>query len=329
MKRITAIVITIAFALCLLTLTSCSDGNNKTSEDSKLTIVTTIFPVYDWVNNITKGNEAAEVTMLLDSGADLHNYQPSAEDIIKITNCDVFIYIGGESDKWAEDVLNTKTNDDMVVLNLMETLGENAKEEELAEGMEAEEEAEEGHEYDEHIWLSVKNARFLVNEISNNLSELDAANSELYMNNTNEYNQKLDSLDKEYQKAADSASVKTLVFGDRFPFRYLIDDYGLSYYAAFIGCSAETEASFETISFLAQKVDELELNYVITLEGTDHKIAETVIQNTNNKNQTILSMNSMQSITSEDIKSGMDYISIMQSNLTVLEQALKNQAGED
>ncbi len=291
-----------------------------------LKIVTTIFPEYDWVREIL-GDKAdhAEVTMLLDNGVDLHSYQPTADDIIKISDCDLFIYVGGESDGWVEDALKEATNKEMQVINLLDVLGEQVKEEEVVEGMEAEEEESEDEnepEYDEHVWLSLKNAETLCNAISDALEEIDPANKDAYATNAASYLEKLAALDGEYQTVVDNAARKTVLFGDRFPFRYLVDDYGLSYYAAFAGCSAETEASFETISFLAQKVDELKLPCVLTIEGAKHKIAETIVQNTAEKNQSILTLDSMQSTTSTDVANGTTYLSVMESNLDVLKQAL-------
>ena len=291
-----------------------------------LKIVTTIFPEYDWVREIL-GDKAdhAEVTMLLDNGVDLHSYQPTADDIIKISDCDLFIYVGGESDGWVEDALKEATNKEMQVINLLDVLGEQVKEEEVVEGMEAEEEESEDEnepEYDEHVWLSLKNAETLCNAISDALEEIDPANKDAYATNAASYLEKLAALDGEYQTVVDNAARKTVLFGDRFPFRYLVDDYGLSYYAAFAGCSAETEAIFETISFLAQKVDELKLPCVLTIEGAKHKIAETIVQNTAEKNQSILTLDSMQSTTSTDVANGTTYLSVMESNLDVLKQAL-------
>lgn len=297
------------------------------SGNKPLKIVTTIFPEYDWVREIL-GDKAdhAEVTMLLDNGVDLHSYQPTADDIIKISDCDLFIYVGGESDGWVEDALKEATNKEMQVINLLDVLGEQVKEEEVVEGMEGEEEEEadeeEGPEYDEHVWLSLKNAETLCNAISDALEEIDPANKDAYATNAASYLEKLAALDGEYQTVVDNAARKTVLFGDRFPFRYLVDDYGLSYYAAFAGCSAETEASFETISFLAGKVDELRLPCVLTIEGAQHKIAETIVQNTAEKNQSILTLDSMQSTTSTDVANGTTYLSVMESNLDVLKQAL-------
>ena len=296
------------------------------SDDKPLKIVTTIFPEYDWVREIL-GDKAdhAEVTMLLDNGVDLHSYQPTADDIIKISDCDMFIYVGGESDGWVEDALKEAANKDMQVINLLDVLGEQVKEEEVVEGMEAEEEESEDEdepEYDEHVWLSLKNAETLCNAITDALEEIDPANKDAYAANAASYLEKLAALDGEYQTVVDNAARKTVLFGDRFPFRYLVDDYGLSYYAAFAGCSAETEASFETISFLAGKVDELGLPCVLTIEGAQHKISETILRNTAEKDQSILTLDSMQSTTSTDVANGTTYLSVMEGNLDVLKQAL-------
>ncbi len=303
-------------------------GTNKgKKEESKIKIVTTIFPEYDWVMNIIGNkNDNAEVTLLLDKGVDLHNYQPSAEDIMKISKCDLFIYVGGESDEWVKDVLKKADNKKMKVINLLEVLGNKAKEEEVIEGMQEEKhEHEEGeeHETDEHVWLSLNNAKVLVNKIGSTLMEIDTENKDDIKENTQNYIKKLDSLNKKYKETIKEANKKTLIFGDRFPFRYLLDDYGLNYYAAFSGCSAETEASFETVSFLSKKTDELSLNYILTIEGSDTKLAKTIISNTKNKNQKVLTMDSMQSTTSKDIKSGKTYLETMENNLKVIEKAIK------
>lgn len=320
----------IAAILMAGSLTACSSGEGTTDQDSNtIQIVTTIFPEYDWVQNILGDNPAnAEVTLLLDNGVDLHSYQPTAEDILKISTCDLFLYVGGESDEYVEDALQEAANKDMVVINLLDVLGDKAKEEELVEGMEMEVEEEDDSEedepeFDEHVWLSLRNASLFCDSISEALASIDAENADIYKTNTESYKEKLQALDEEYQNTVSKASVKTLLFGDRFPFRYLVDDYDLDYYAAFTGCSAETEASFQTIAFLAQKVDELSLESVMTIEGSDQKIAETIIQNTVSKNQKILSLNSMQSATSNDSQNGTSYLSVMESNLDVLKEALK------
>ena len=305
------------------------DSEVAASGEKTISVVTTIFPEYDWVKEVSKGASNVDITMLLDNGVDLHSYQPTAEDIMKISTCDVFIYVGGESDEWVEDALKEATNKDMQVINLLEVLGDTIKEEEVVEGMQGEEEEEEeseeeeGPEYDEHVWLSLKNATTLVDSIAGAMAKVDADNADLYKTNAAAYDQQLSDLDSKYQKIVDDAANKTVLFGDRFPFRYLVDDYQLKYYAAFVGCSAETEASFETITFLANKVDELKLGTVLTLENSDQKIAKTIIENTNSKDAKILTMDSMQSTTSQDVAAGATYLSIMEKNSEVLAEALK------
>ncbi|MCR5473985.1 MAG: metal ABC transporter substrate-binding protein [Lachnospiraceae bacterium] len=344
-------------------LCACNPGNVQPSaEPDRLQIVTTVFPEYDWVRNILGDNPAkADVTMLLDTGVDLHSFQPTAEDILKISTCDLFIYVGGESDEWVADALQEATNKDMTVINLLDVLGDAVKEEEVVEGMQEEEhdheheedhdeslgeheedhdegleEHEEDHddheeehehgegevEYDEHVWLSLKNAAVLVSSICDAIQKIDPDNAGSYKKNAEAYIEKLNALDAEYQAAVSAASTDTLLFGDRFPFRYLVDDYGLSYYAAFVGCSAETEASFETVTFLARKVDELSLPAVMTIEGTDHRIAETIVSNTQTNDQKILTLDSMQSVTAKDVENGTTYLSVMENNLSVLKDAL-------
>ena len=320
MKKITALLL--ALLMLAGVLAGCGKQND-TNKTDKLSIVTTIFPEYDWVREILGDKaDSAEITMLLDNGVDLHSYQPTADDIIKLSDCDLFVYVGGESDGWVEDALKSAANKDRKVINLLEILGDSVKEEETVEGMQEEEEDQEEKEYDEHVWLSLKNAKTLVGAISAALQELDPDNKDTYAANAEAYGQKLSALDAEYRKAVSAGTYKTLLFGDRFPFRYLVDDYGLSYYAAFAGCSAESEASFETVSFLAGKADEGKLPCVLTIEGKNHKIAETIVQNTAGKNQKILTMDSMQSTTSQDVARGTTYLSLMAKNLDVLKEAL-------
>ena len=331
------------------------DQSSSVSEDAKdpnkkISIVTTIFPEYDWVREIV-GNHADkfEITYLMNKGVDLHSYQASAEDIAKVSSADLFIYVGGESDTWAEDAIAEATNKEMKVINLLNSLGSDVKEEEVVEGMAAEDEHDHDHseeakdhdhseedkdhdhakegeevEYDEHVWLSLKNAQKLVMDIEADIESLDPDNAADYAANAKAYVQKLDELDKEYQKAVDESSVKYILVGDRFPFRYLVDDYGLKYSAAFVGCSAETEASFDTITFLAGKLDELGLKNVVTIENSNQKIAKTIIENTKNKDQGLLVLNSLQSVSQKDIDGGLTYLSVMKDNLEVLKKALTN-----
>ena len=323
MKKFTALLLTFVLFLSLCPVSGLAE------EAGKIRVVTTIFPIYDWVREIAGDTGNTEITLLLDSGVDLHSFQPSAQDILKVATCDLFICVGGESDEWAEDALAEAVNPDMVVISLVEALGENAKAEEIVEGMQAEEEEEEGEEgeeeeeeIDEHVWLSLRNAQVFTSAIADALAQKDPANADSYRANAEAYGAKLAALDAAYAEAVDSAAHKTLLFGDRFPFRYLTDDYGLTYYAAFAGCSAETEASFATVIFLAKKTDELQLPAVLTIEGKDHRIAETIIGSTADKNRKLLTLDSMQGTTANDIAQGATYLKIMEDNLAVLKEAL-------
>lgn len=334
MKKIIAAATALLVAAGMFT--GCGASEKPTAQGDKLKIVTTIFPEYDWTREILGDqSERTEVTMLLDNGVDLHSYQPTADDLIKIAECDLFIYVGGESDGWVESALASTSNPDRAVINLIDTLGDSVKLEEVVEGMQETEhdhEEDEDHahdvdeqeaETDEHVWLSLGNAQAVCQKIAEKLGEIDPEHEQAYTQNALAYIDQLAALDAKYQAAVDAANNKTLVFGDRFPFRYLTEDYGLDYYAAFVGCSAETEASFETIRFLAEKTDALGLSHVLTIENPKHKIAETVVANTSSKNQQVLSMDSMQSVTSKDVAAGATYLSIMEHNLDVLTQALQ------
>ena len=331
---------------------SIEKGNSN-----KISIVCTTFPQYDWVKNIL-GEEAERfyVTLLLDNGVDMHSYQPAVKDIATAGSSDLFIYVGGESDTWVEDALKEAKNKDLKAINLMDTLDNFVKEEEVVEGMQEErkslghsheksskekqeqtqkeshensqeingqkEAADEEPEYDEHIWLSIRNAEIMVKNIEKAIEQLDSDNAKVYQNNAENYIKKLDTLDKQYANTIQNAKYKAILFGDRFPFRYMADDYDLKYYAAFAGCSAETMAGFETVTFLAKKADELRLPVILTIENSDGRIAEAVKSNTTKKNQKILAMNSLQSVTKEQIADGITYLQVMQENLSVLSEAL-------
>ena len=331
---------------------SIEKGNSN-----KISIVCTTFPQYDWVKNIL-GEEAERfnVTLLLDNGVDMHSYQPAVKDIATAGSSDLFSYVGGESDTWVEDALKEAKNKDLKAINLMETLDNFVKEEEVVEGMQEErkslghsheksskekqeqtqkeshensqeingqkEAADEEPEYDEHIWLSIRNAEIMVKNIEKAIEQFDSDNAKVYQNNAENYIKKLDTLDKQYANTIQNAKYKAILFGDRFPFRYMADDYDLKYYAAFAGCSAETMAGFETVTFLAKKADELQLPVILTIENSDGRIAEAVKSNTTKKNQKILAMNSLQSVTKEQLADGITYLQVMQENLSVLSEAL-------
>ena len=314
--------------ICFLILCCLSACNRTVKKETKdqIRIVAAIFPAYDWTKNILGENPAdAELSLLLDNGVDLHSYQPSVDDILTISGCDLFIYVGGESDRWVTDALKQAENPDRKVIRMMDVLGSAVKEEELTEGMQAEAEENDADEpeFDEHVWLSLRNAAVVCDAIAEELSQLDAVNADTYKRNADAYKTKLAELDSAYQQAVSAGTVQTLLFGDRFPFRYLADDYGIECFAAFSGCSAETEASFETITFLSGKIDELSLPAVLTIDGSDRRIAQTIVQNTHTKDQKILTLDSMQSVSAQDIQNGTGYLSIMADDLEVLKQALE------
>ena len=348
MKKISFCGLTFAlFAATLSSLVACN-SSEKTPEQSKLAIVTTIYPEYAWAKEILGSRaDSVNLTLLMKNGVDLHSYKPTAQDIAKIASADMVIYVGGESDEWIKDALEASPKNGRSEINLMAALGDRVKAEEVVEGMQAEHEEhhhgehaeehehhehkehhhhdhEEEVENDEHVWLSLKNAEILVQKIAAELAKKDSAHATLYTENAKDYIVKIKALDNEYRATVDGAARKTILFGDRFPFRYLVDDYGLKYYAAFVGCSAESEASFETIAFLAGKMDSLSLPAIFTIEKGNQKIARAILEaSKSSKEAQVLTLNSMQSVTEQQITEGFSYLSIMESNLEVLKQALK------
>lgn len=341
MKRILLIVLLIT---SIVFVGACgkkaaTENASASSDSKKIKIVTTIYPEYDWVSNIIKGKEEKfDLSILMTSGVDLHNFQPSAKDILDIGTADLFIYVGGESDKWADGAIRQAANKNLKSINLMELLKDKVKVEELKEGMEEEEhhhDEEEGEEhegkeehheeeieYDEHVWLSLENAMIVCADLKNEIVSLDSENVTVYENNLQAYVSELKNLNEEYKNVVNSAKRKTLLFGDRFPFRYMVDDYGLNYFAAFKGCAAETEASFKTIKFLADKLGEENLPYVMKIERSDDKIAKAVIENSSKKDATIETMYSIQAVSSDDMRNGETYLTYMKKNLEVLKKVL-------
>jgi len=318
MKKLTSLLL--AALLLLSALAGCAPAPAR-EDNGTLHIVTTIFPIYDWVRSVVGGDGTVEVTLLLQNGTDMHSYQPSVDDIVTISTCDVFFYVGGESDAWVEDALAQAVNPDLLAFSMLDLLGDLALEEETVEGMEAD--GDEGEEVpDEHVWLSLRNAAYLTDGIAAALMEADPARAGAYRRNADIYIPRLRALDADYEATVAAGTKDTLLFADRFPFRYLTEDYGLTYYAAFAGCSAETEASFETVAFLAGKVDELDLDVILTIDGGDGALAGTVRAQTAGKDQTILTLDSLQSVTAADIEAGLTYCGVMADNLAVLEAAL-------
>lgn len=307
-------------------LSGCGGSGAIPVDDGRINIVCTTFPQYDWVRTLISGREALfSLTLLTEQGGDLHNYQPSARDIARISGCDLLIYVGGESDAWVEGVLREAVNPDMRVLNMMELVEEELKEEthDHATGhrhMAAHEHEE--PEYDEHVWLSLHNASHLVDAFGEALAVLDAEGADLYRRNARAYTDQLAALDAQYREVVCAAAGDTLVFADRYPFRYMMEDYGLTCYAAFAGCSAETGVSFETVVRLSERLDTLGLGTVLVTESADERIAHVIIENTAAGNQEILVMNSMQSVSKKDRERGITYLTVMQENLEVLRTAL-------
>ena len=305
--------------LCGLLAPSFLTGCSSQTED-KLNIVVSMYPEYEWVKAISEGVDNINLRCLIDNNIDLHSYQPSVDDVISIAKANLFIYVGGESDAWVNNAI-AASKSKATNLSLLNVLGDRKKAEEEKEGMQEESEEhehEEAVEYDEHVWNSLQNAKIFVNSIKNTLIGIDANNKEKYQANAVNYLAKIDALENKYKGTLLNASQRTLVVADRFPFRYLFDDYGLDYYAAFKGCSTDSEASFETVIFLSRKVDELGLDNIIVTTSSDGRIGESVKQNTTKKNQTILKLNSLETATNNR-----DYLSLFEDNLKVLVEATK------
>lgn len=307
--------------ILIFTVSLCSCGNTA-AEIEGLKIVCTAFPQYDYIKNILGTDEG--LTLLVDDGADLHSYEPTAQDIIAIGSADLFVYIGGASDAWVDGALKSANNPDLKTVALMDIV--DTLEEEYVAGMEHDHEHEhvEAHggdhaSEDEHIWLSLKKSAEMTEYLCEAICGIDAQNTVLYESNTNKYIEKLTVLDIEYQTVVDTAARKAVLFADRFPFRYLTEDYGLTYYAAFAGCSSESEASFETMAFLIDKTKELNLPVILTIDGSDGSIAGMISGETGAK---ILSLNSCQSVSAADIENGTNYLDIMKNNLEILREAL-------
>ncbi len=308
MKKLKLILIML---LSVFSMLSCS--NTAIHDDGKIDIVCTSFPQYDWANNIVKGSENVNVVLLNRKGTDMHSYQPSADDIIKVDTSDVLILIGGESDNWAEKAVSDKSKTS--VINLLELTGQTVEHEH--------DEHSHSHDaQDEHIWMSVKNAVLFTEKITEVLCSVDTDNSELYKTNSEEYIKQLEELDGAFTKACENAEKKVMVVADRFPFSYLANDYNIKCYAAFPGCSSDTDASPDTIITLASVVDKHGLEYVAVTENNTGKTVKAVISNTINKNQQTVIIDSMQTVSEKDIENGVTYIGIMEKNLEAVKKLL-------
>ena len=304
----------LALVLFALPLTGCGGQPEKDG----ISVVAAIFPEYDWARQIIGDCAGVQLHFLVDDGVDPHSFQPSVADMVTVSDCDLLIYGGGESDKWLEDVLAEPANKNIRSIALLPLLVEKAHTEEIVAGMQVSKAEEEA---DEHVWLSLRNAALFCDAITQALCEMDPGQAEHYQANLDAYLKKLSELDEAYRQTVQAARKNTLVVCDRFPYRYLTEDYGLHYYAAFPGCSAETGASFETVVFLADRVRELEPNALLVTETGDQQLAKTVAENAGRADMAVLTLDSMQSISAQQAAK-VDYLSVMEQNRLVLEQAL-------
>ena len=315
-------------------------STDKPTEGKKLQIVTTNFPSYDFARAITK--EGADVTMLVKPGAETHSFEPSPQDIITIQNADLFIYTGGDSDEWVDGILESVQNKNFHVFKMMDAV--NLIEEETVEGMQeeehehadadhaneeadhdhekadqAEEHEEEGPEMDEHVWTSPKNAITIVEKLEETLSGLDESHKDSFKANSESYVKELEELDKSFKEVVDSGKRKEIIVADRFPFAYFCKEYGLSYFAAFPGCSTDTQPSAATIAFLTDKVKEDKIPVVFHIEMGNEDMVNAISKDTGAKK---LLLNSVHNVTDSDFKAGKTYVDLMKPNVEALKEAL-------
>lgn len=313
----------IVMLLAMLTLSACKDKNkaneSKVDED-KVNVVATIFPEYDFLRQIA--GDHINLTMLLKPGAESHSFEPTPKDIKNVEHASLFVYVGGDSDAWVESILESIDTTDTKLVSLMNCV--ELVEEEIVEGMtpEAEEDGDEDEEeveYDEHVWTSPKNSIVIVQKLCDTLCEIDSTNEADYRRNTNDYIKKIENLDKEFIEVVDTAKRKEIIVGDRFPFRYLVEEYGLTYYAAFPGCSTDTEANAATIAFLTDKVKNDEIPVVFHIELSNGKICDSICEETGVKSE---QLNAVHNVTKEDFEAGITYLDMMEHNVQVLKEAL-------
>ncbi|MGN0814647.1 MAG: metal ABC transporter substrate-binding protein [Candidatus Coproplasma sp.] len=317
MKKIFALLCAILISLPIFGVTGCT-----TDDGGKKKIVCTIFPQYDWIVTILGDkSDEYELSLLTDTGVDLHNYQPSFSDVAKIAASDLFVYVGGESDGWVEGTLTSYPDENRLTVCMID-LVEAIEEEELEGEEEHDHDHGEEEEYDEHVWLSLRNAQAIVSELAEKLCTLDESNAAYYRTNAENYNKKLGALDAQYAEVVSEAKYDTIVVADRFPFLYTVKDYGLNYYAAFSGCSAATEISLATKNILVNALNDLKLGYVIVTESSDKSVAQSVIAASDDKNRQILVLDSCQTVNTAKIQSGYTYYGAMTANLDTLRCAL-------
>lgn len=333
----------LAVVLSLIITMSCFTACSASAEsDDKLTVVTTIFPPYDFVREIA--GDDVDIVLLVKPGSEVHGFDPTLEDIAAICSADLFIYTGGESDQWAGAVLELAESEHMPVRAIAMTDMVATVDEELVEGMQSDEhdhehehdhdsdhehehehdhdsehEHEEEPETDEHVWTSLRNAQIIVDDIANELCGLAPEKSELFRANADDYIARLDELDKRYCEVMERASRNTLVFAERFPFRYLAEDYSLDYFAAFPGCASDCEPSLATIAFLAEKIESEDIPVVFYIEFSKQEVSGAISKATGAKQ---LELHSCHNLTREEFARGETYLSLMTKNLSVLQEAL-------
>lgn len=328
-KSIKMLVLFVIIAIAAVGVVIGFSNLNKNKE--KISIIATNFPSYDFARAVA--GDKADVKMLVKPGAETHSFEPTPQDIIDIKNSKMFVYVGGESDEWIDNALKDINADQTKLVKMMDIV--ETVEEETVEGMEhnheheehEHEESEHNHEheeheeteYDEHVWTSIKNSIKIINSIKDELVKVSPENKSYFEDNARTYTEKLVEIDNKFQNIVDNASRKTLVFGDRFPLRYFVEDYGLTYYAAFPGCSEQTEASSKTISFLVEKIKTENIPVVLKIEMSNGNIAKTIADETGSK---VLEFSAAHNISLDDFNSGLTYAKIMENNLTVLEEAL-------
>ena len=306
------------FALCIILVTSCEEKKTKASSDGKLNVVATIFPLYDFSRAIAK--EQTNIKMLTPPGSSIHSYEPSPADIKNIQNADVFLYIGGENDAWVERILSTLDTTKMKIVRLFDFV--RLYEEEEKEGMQPEEESDSFQpevEYDEHIWTGPRNAIFMIEAIADVLCEKDTANCKKYEENSQNYALQIEGLSKEFSQIVDSAKRKQIIVADRFPFRYLVEEYGLDYRAAFAGCSDQSDATPATIANLINTVKKNKIPYIYYVELSNQNTAEAVAEQTGAK---MLLLHSYHNVSKQEFEDGTTYLDLLRQNMINLRTGL-------
>ncbi len=322
MKKTILLILSLALLCSVVLLPSCAERGR---DGEKIKILCTTFPLYDWAKNVAGESEAVEVSLLVENGTDLHSFAPSFGDMAKIKDSDIVLYIGGTSDKWvAESIDETAVGIELSALadiTLYQISADSlANTHTHEDGDECHEAHDHNHAFDEHLWLSLRNAEAAVRELCRVLSEADSQNAHIYSANSEAYIEGLHSLDSRMLDVAGSVSHQ-LIFADRFPFVYLFEDYGIGYYAAFEGCSSDTGADFDTVISLAKRVDATKCSAIFVTERPIPDLAESIVAQSADKSAKIIALNSMQSVGKSDIESGVTYLSVMEQNVKILEES--------